>query len=334
MTIKKIFLLSTSLLGLVACGGTAAVDGGGPIVIGNEEETARVFSNDIGDAGDALVDGQTLTARQVAMAGVHLNYDSGETEITDVSEFTVRLNAEGEVTLELAGTEIVFTSADRDPDEGGETYGYFTQEQCDTLGFCVSLFSQSGEIDELKSNGNGFLEVLSAQSNQISEDGALNIRAYAVVGTETEDADLGSLGSATYQGWTRFDLFPETGFINNSESRTRLRSDVTMTADFGAGTISGVMDAFEVRDAGESDFVGVLGSIAMTEAEFSVNGFEGGLAPDAEFLAENDVSLDASSSYSGAFYGPNAEEVGGVFSVSGTDESEAFNGIGFFEAYQ
>jgi hypothetical protein len=245
----------------------------------------------------------------------------------------VRLNDEGEVTLELEGTEMVFTEANREVDEEGNVFSYFTEAECDDIGFCVSLGSFSGEIDELKSNGNGYMEVLSAQSNQVNS-GPPDLKVFAVVGTETMDEDLGALGSATYLGRTRFDLTPATGFISNSESRTRLRSDVTMTANFGAGTISGVMDAFEVRDAGQSDFVDVLGSIAMTEAEFTVNGFEGGLAPDAEFLAENDVILDSSSTYSGAFYGPNAEEVGGVFSVSGTDESEAFNGIGYFEANQ
>ncbi len=338
MTIIRNLLLTSSLIGLAACGG----GGGGTvddnaidkITIDPPEEANRVFSTDAGDAGQALSDGQTLTARQVAMAGINLNYNSGDTAITDTSEFTVRLNGEGEVTLVLEGTETVFTPDHRDPDDDGTVYGYFTRDDCDAGVRCVSLFSYTGEIDELKSNGHGFMEILNAQSNQISEDGQPDLRAFAVVGTETQDADLGSLGNATYSGWTRFDVYPESGFVDSSESRTRLRSDLTMTADFGDGTVSGLLNNFEARDPGEAEYTGLLGTVTMTEAEFDVNGFKGGLVADAAFASDTGVTLDTSSAYSGAFYGPNAEEVGGVFSISGSDDDGAFNGIGFFAGNQ
>ena len=329
-------LITTALLSIAACSnGTSSGPGNelGQIEIDIEEQAARIFADDTGDVGDALSDGDTLTARQVAMAGIELNYNGGPTRLKDTDKFTVRVNDDGEITLELENTEMVFSAADREVEDDGEVYGYFTEAECEDIGFCVSLSTYSGEIDDLKENGNGYHAVLNAQSNQVNA-GPPDLKVFAVVGTETRDSALSGLGSATYEGRTRFDITPAEGFLSNSESRNRIRSDVTLNADFGAGTISGVMDALESRGPTESDYTALPGTVAMRESTFSVNGFQGRLAPDATFNSENEVTLDPDSKYSGAFFGPNAEEVGGTFSISGSDEDGDFNGIGFFSANQ
>ncbi len=329
MTSRKTYLMiACSALALSACGTSSG--NGNKVVIDEQEELARIFSEGNGDLGDVLTDGRLVTARQIAMAGINLNYSEDTTELTEMTQFRVQENSDGEFTLWLNGSEWAFTAADiEDPDSMGRVFGYFTQDECDTTGECVSLFNWTGELDDLKSNGNGFHAVLNAQSNQVN-GGQPDVRAFAVVGTETRDDALSSLGTATYSGYSNIDAYPETGFENNSESRTRLRSDLTMSADFGAGTISGMLDNMQIRDPGETDFTSIDGTMTMETTSFEVNGFRGDLTADADFTAATGATLDASSNYSGAFYGPNAEEVGGVISATGSGEGDPFNAIGMF----
>lgn len=325
---KAYLLIACSALALSACGSSGGKNN--RVVIGEQEELARVFSDTSGDLGDVLTDGQLVTARQIAMAGINLNYNENTTELTEMTEFRVQENADGEFTLWLNGSEWAFTPADiEDPDSEGRVFGYFNQEQCDTTFECVSLFNWNGELDDLKSNGNGYHAVLNSQSNQVN-GGQPDVRAFAVVGTETRDDALSSLGTATYSGYSNIDAYPDTGFEDNSSSRTRLRSDLTMSADFGAGTISGTLDNMQIRDPGETDYTSIDGTMTMEQTNFSVNGFKGDLTADADFTASTGATLDGSSNYAGVFYGPSAEEVGGVISASGSSEGEDFNAIGMF----
>lgn len=328
---KTQLLLACSVLGLSACSGSN--DNGRQIEISQQEEAARIFSSGNGDLGQVLGNGRIVTARQIAMAGINLNYNADTTELTEMTEFRVQQNANGEFTLSLNGSVWEFVEADREPNEEGEVYGYFTEAECNTTDECVSLFNYTGEIDDLKSSGNGFHEILSAQSNQV-DAGQPDLRAFAVIGTETRDGDLSSLGTATYTGRARIDVYPETGFENNSGSRTRLQSNnLTMEANFGAGTISGSMDELQARGPGESDYTSIGGVLTMEETSFQVNGFAGDLSADAAFATATGATFDANSTYSGAFYGANAEEVGGVISMSGSDsDGEPFNAIGMFTA--
>ena len=79
------------------------------------------------------------------------------------------------------------------------------------------------------------------------------------------------------------------------------------------------------------DSADIAGTLNMETANFSVNGFSGGLSSDAAFTAATGFQIDGSSSYGGAFYGPEAEEIGGVIEATGTDdEGESWNAIGFF----
>jgi hypothetical protein len=171
------------------------------------------------------------------------------------------------------------------------------------------------------------------QSN-IANGGQPDLRAFAIVGAETRDTALPTLGTATFTAGARLDVYPTAGFVNNTDSRTRINSDVSMFADFGGGTISGKMTDIAIRRPGEASFTPRPGTWAMEEAPFAVNGFTGKLTPDADYLAASPgATVDASSSYSGAFYGPGAEEVGGVLSISGVGQNGLpFNGIGAFSA--
>lgn len=329
MNYRNAILMPLSLIALTACGSS----GGGSVFQAPDlGSAARVFSDDTGDAGDALAAGETLTARTVTTSAIRLDYNDsrgGPTALVSNPDLAIRLNDDGELTLIIEGQEQVFSAANYDPDDGGIIYGYFTEEECDTLDICNNLFSFSGTLDEFKASGNGYHKIYIAQTNQLYGDGALNLRAYGAAGTETRDDALTSLGSASYSGRSRIDAYPTSGFVDNGTTRTRLQSDVALDANFGAGTISGVMSNFETRGPGEDDWTSIDGTIAMSSSSFESNGFQGNLTPDADWRADTNASL--TGTYSGAFFGPNAEEAAGGISASGTDDELGdFNAIGFF----
>lgn len=328
MTATLKLLTTTALaIGLAGCTTVKKTD---PVTISETEEASRVFAQGTGDLGDALTSGATVVARSVGTAGMNLNYDTGETSLVD-AEVEVSQNANGELTVTVNGSTYAFDASHRRVETSGETYGYETDGSDDNV--WVSAFNYTGEIDDLLNPGNGYLEVLGIQTNQVN-GGEPSVRAFAVVGTETEDAALAALPTATYRGRSQLQVVPTTGFVNNGTSQTRLRSDLTMTADFGAGTVSGVLDNFTVQDAGSSDRNPVDGTIAMDETNFDVNGFRGSLSADVTFAGSLGIS-SAEGEYSGAFYGPEAEEVGGTTWLTATDTDGAtFNGIGYFAGDQ
>jgi hypothetical protein len=306
------------------------------------EELTRLFADangngvDFDDAGDLILKGETLTARSVGVAGINLDYGgSGVTSLAQTGPgnappFKIRRSANGELEFELNGVLHTFTAADRE-EVGGRLDAYARNDNVNDRFY--NIFLLNGELEELFGVGNGYHEVLVMQSN-IANGGQPDLRAYAVVGAETRDTALPTLGSAAFTGRARLDVYPTTGFVNNSDSRTRINSNVSMLADFGGGRISGEMTDIAIQRPGEGTFTPRPGTWAMEEAPFAVNGFTGRLAPDAEYLAASPgASVDPSSTYSGAFYGPAAEEVGGVLSISGVGQNGLpFNGVGAFTA--
>ena len=316
---------------LAACGGgggDGVTRGPTPVTpsdttynIPDGEQALRLFADSVpgGDAGGAIANDQTLTARSVGSAAVALDYGDDVTAPTGTTQVQLRRNADGELTLIVNGAAYDFEPGDRE-----NAFGYFTADECDTSDVCVSTFNYTGEIDELLTNGFGYAEVVGYQTNQLTDDGGENLRGFAVVGAETRDSALAGLPTATYSGRAEIGTFPSTGFIDNETSRQGIRGDLSMTADFGAGTISGQVTNLQ-SETGFSGYNPAAGSITMEQAEFDVNGFRGGMSASADYAAGSE-DLVNNSSYSGAFYGPAAEEVGGTISGSGAGR----NGAGYF----
>ena len=290
------------LAALAACGS----DGGS--IGGSGAPTTRNFAADAGTAIEALDDGKTLTA----------------------ATFDVKKNANGELTFTVNGVEQVFDPTDRFIEINGESFGYDIADQAN--GIFVSLFSNTGELDTvLDPNNPSYLQVWNYTTNQVNPGGA-DVRGYAVVGTETQGSALASLPSATYSGRARIDTYPAAGFVNSATSRSIVHGNLSMAADFGAATIFGSIGNLDGNGPGQAN-APIAGSIAMDQTAITGNGFAGSLSPDAAFLAATGVS-GVNGSYAGTFYGPSADQVGGTMSLTGTQNGQAINGIGFFRGDQ
>ncbi|RUS65009.1 hypothetical protein EGN72_01975 [Pseudorhodobacter sp. E13] len=330
MTVKTRFLVSAAVLTAVsACGGGGGLGSSGSVQIDPTEEAARSFAQKADgstqDAAGALNEGATLTARKVGAAGQLLNYANGQTGPTS-AEVTIKANAEGGHDITLNGKTLKFTAADRLVEADG-TYGYDISRAADDV--YSSAFLQTGPLSDLLNPGNGYAEILSIQTNQIAS-GPDNTTAMAVFGMETRDSDLKALPTATYSGRARLNVVPNTGFVSNQQSRTRVRSDMTMTADFGKGEVSGSLTGITVQAPDASTRTSIAGVLTMDKTTFDKNGFRGSISPDATFANSSGLS-NGSGTYSGAFYGPKAEEVAGTLSLTATEEGGGgINGIGYF----
>ncbi len=331
LEVMNLMLVGAAAASLTACGSSNATRD--RVTIGESENRTRVYAasedgTTVRDFGQILQDGETLTARKVSVMGQKLNYATGETSLDPKATASVRQNSNGELTVRLNGNRQIFTSADRRTETDGRQYGY---EVNPSGGGYAGAFSHSGELDDFLSSGNGYAKVLKLQRDlQDPDNPGLHETAYAVFGAETRDDALTSLPTATYSGRTRVDVVPNSGFVNGSSSSVRVRSDLAMTADFDGGNISGKMTGFTQQNPASGPEVPVAGTMTMERANFDVNGFSGNLTADNALTSALDTTtLDGT--YSGAFYGPEANEVAGAIGVTGTaPEIGGFNGAGYF----
>ena len=318
--ISKMAVSTALLAALSACGGS----GGAPPT--NQPPVTRVFAADAGTAGQALADDKVLTAQAGGTSIYEIDWNNGTTRLKS-GTFKVVKNASGELTMTVDGVDYAFAPGDRfvDPSDG-LVYEY--QIDGSTTGVWLGLWTNTGTLDEtLDPTTSGYAQVwgyyVDASQNGIASEG------YAVVGTETKPADLALLPSATYSGRARLNTVPETGYVDNSTSKTRVRADLNMTADFAAATIGGSLSNITVEPPGQAQ-TGVAGMVSMDQTSIVGNGFAGTLTPDATFIGAMGPGFTASGNYGGTFYGPAADQVGGTVSMTGTDATGAWNGTGYF----
>jgi hypothetical protein len=326
--IGKLMLASVALGAITACSGSDSIVSRG-VTISPLEQASRTFAARAGgniDAGGAIEKGETLTARSVSTAGQLLEYGGGNTSLKD-AKVSVERNAAGELNLYVNGTRRVFTPQDRATGSSGSAYGYAIND--DTNKVYINVANFTGDLDDLLTTGSGYAEALFVQTNQVPEIGNKNVRAFAILGTETRDADLAGLPSATYTGTSAIKVTPDNNFAGTSDE-IEIKSNLAMSADFGAGTVSGrLSDIRVVRANGNSVDRSVNGTIAMNTATFDTNGYAGTLSPDTTYRSNAPVNI-STGSYSGAFYGPVANQAAGVISLNGRRGGEDVNGIGFF----
>lgn len=319
-TSRLFITMISSCAALAGCGGSSGVT------------TTRLYAVDVGTAANALADGKTLTTQTNGSSAVELNFDNGDTGPFRTPTVKVWKNANGEFSYSVDGVVQDFTEADRYLEGDGTSYGYDVNGG-DASSYSSLFLFTSGTLDEvLDESATDYSTVWGYQTNQVYA-GEPNLRGFAVVGSETLPADIKQLPSATYSGRSRIDTYPATGFVNNETSRTRVRSDVTLNADFGAATIAGQMYNITVQAPGGTADP-IAGVINMNEAPISGNGFAGTLTPNDELIAAVEGDFSASGTYGGTFYGPAAEEASGTITWYSSVDGNERNGVGFFQTFK
>ena len=156
---------------------------------------------------------------------------------------------------------------------------------------------------------------------------ALSHRGYTSFGTRTETANLPA-GSATYVGGMNADTYKQ--YSPSSSFRDPIWGDLSLTADFDGGTLDGTISALHTRGQNEANgsplsqttsFEIGNGQIANGQFEATLTGV------DSNATASLDESVRGYEGHViGEFFGPAAEEVGGVFSASREEDLRVMNG--------
>ena len=155
----------------------------------------------------------------------------------------------------------------------------------------------------------------------------VNNKTFIAFGARTESGSLPA-GSATYSGRMRADTYKQN---DPSQSfRYRMYGDLSITANFDASTLGGTISGIHVRGQSETSR-----SPLSATAQFEIGN---GQIADGQFTAtltgmDSDAAVplqDTVRGYQGdvlgEFYGPEAEEIGGVLTAVRDEDQRIMSG--------
>ena len=152
-------------------------------------------------------------------------------------------------------------------------------------------------------------------------------RYFLSFGARTNPANLPA-GNATYEGRIRADSYKQDD--PSSDFRDRVYGDLSLTANFDASTLEGVVSGIDKRGQNEANSSPLS---ATTRFEIANGQIAGGqfTATLTGVDTNATVALDETvrgyeGHVLGEFYGPAAEEVGGVFSASRDEDHRVMSG--------
>ena len=147
-----------------------------------------------------------------------------------------------------------------------------------------------------------------------------------VSGVQTDLDDLPS-GTATYQGLMQ--AYAWKGPDRRSQ-RTRIRGSLNLTADFGESTVQGRVDNVNLNRPGDNEYLPLSDTdqFVIENSVFENNQFTADLrGEDSNALAPLDESVRGiEGSIVGQFFGPAAEEVGGILKATRTEDNSEVKG--------
>ena len=315
--IQKSLLIVASVLFAVTLSGCGGSGGGGTAPPGDEPAAKRMpkVSPPLEEADEEMrLAGEAFAVRQAA-----LRRDFGDPPSTtkaDESEFQVtKVSGDGNdgfhVTYTVAGGEertVHFTAGDFEAGDCRNEGCYYVENDGERFWLWnpTRSFAETPRVD--------YFDVLAG-----SFPGGY--RANFAYGIHTESTGLPA-GTATYVGWMHADTYRSDDPSNGQ--RVDVDGRLKLTADFAASTLGGRIDLLRTRsrdddgnrlpwkDLPDTTWFDISnGSIADAEFAADLTGMDGGADP-----ALVDTVQGYTGEVLGGFYGPSAEEVGGVVHAS------------------
>ncbi|MCY4318103.1 MAG: transferrin-binding protein-like solute binding protein [Alphaproteobacteria bacterium] len=198
------------------------------------------------------------------------------------------------------------------------------------------LFSRTGSFDGAGYGENREFDYVRAMLSSYPGDSDAHwARSYLTYGARTLTSGMPT-GTATYIGRTDADLYDNTlDSISTRVARSRVRGSVALTADFADATVEGRIFRLSIQRPGESNRTQL-----PTTTRFEITGgrivngqFTGTLTGvDSNPTASLDESVRGfEGSMLGEFYGPAAEEVGGVLNATRAEgDGDNWTALGWF----
>ena len=251
---------------------------------------------------------------------VNRNYPNSQTSIGTSDSAMVETTTDGyRITFAIDGVEksVDVTEADLGG-IGGNTYNFEKVVDTAFVSRRFYLWRYPGDFpgrpkfDYLDVNG----VILSDYTPGSSQDDVANLNdvtsGYIVRGTRTSASDMPT-GSASYSGEMHAREWP-TDVLSSYTDADEYRGDFNMAANFAAGTVTGTVSNVDSRPS----WRGTYTSSPSTGLTFQ--GAVAGNSITASSLSGTGAFAGYSGSAEGAFYGPNAAEVGGVIEASATNK--------------
>ncbi len=154
---------------------------------------------------------------------------------------------------------------------------------------------------------------------------------FATVGIQTPASVVANqTATATYNGRIDLRTRPERVTSLDDLSRETYYGGTTLDVNFDANTIEGRARFSRYDEDAEADVVAGIATLAS--APIIGNGFEGNFTFDDDLRTNIGLTGNPTGTYSGNFFGPNADDLAGVMRLNGTNASGAVFGIGGFSA--
>lgn len=146
---------------------------------------------------------------------------------------------------------------------------------------------------------------------------------FVVHGDRTPQSAVLATGTATYTGHMGALEFPtDAAVLDGDPAVMWYEGDTTLTADFGNAEVAGRFDNLQRRPGDASTLGAVSGEVTFNAM------IDGSQFAADDVTGTGDMTGFAGGSTRGAFYGPAAEEAGGVFDAADTTNNRAL--IGWF----
>ena len=257
-------------------------------------------------------------------SSLQVNYDSNEVSFTD--SFSVKFIASDgnngfTVIYVVGGVERSVTFLESDFNTSGDYYQTTAQ---DGTRYEIFAYTDStrGSQKNQGSSEFGYFDAMGTYVNHPSASGPSDDRNYMTFGARTSSTNLprGTEGTARYHGRMYADsLDNAAGDIRNNTARSRIQGALSLEVDFADATLEGRFSHLRVRPPGESTYTLLPGTTGMdiTDGRIAEGRFTASLSgTDEDPNAPLDMSVRGyEGDVYGEFYGPSAEEVGGVLNA-------------------
>ena len=264
--------------------------------------------------------------REALSSGVDRDFEADSTALTAIERPTVESTADGyRITYMIDGQVQTVELGESDFGSNPASSGSATRYDKEKDGLDYLLWDETGAFERRRSFVGRFrpehfdVIVLSPIHRDASDNALLVRRAYLLYGNRT--TDMPTTGTASYAGRFRGYEWPTDRAVGSSNpSFMHYRGDLDLSADFGNSAVTGSATLLESRPANRGTYASASGGFSFNA---TING--NGLSA-TDLSGSGDLAGYSGGRVDGAFYGPGAAEVAGVFDATDGVQNKALHG--------
>ncbi|MDE0209276.1 MAG: transferrin-binding protein-like solute binding protein [Boseongicola sp.] len=243
---------------------------------------------------------------------------------------------EGNYVVTLDGFEHTFTP-DQRTDVGAEGPNDALDIEFRAYGCTRRDFNEN--LDAGHSRGKHVICLGAGRDHEEVQGQDPELKTFVMFGNPTSDFSRVNDMTATYSGseggaWAWLHVYASSFDAGNfdweKDNASLYSTDLEFTANFSRNTISGRIDNFRFWENGDDSDEHYDMTLTMPETEFGTGGFSG------TFDVSGQSVRDGTADYDASFWGPDANDVAGTMTITGTDidgaDETPFVGVEHFQA--